>query len=46
MEKYLIQVFYNSDETTFSLSKNSTILKLLQFIEISFEELKNTPLIM
>jgi Fe-S cluster assembly ATP-binding protein len=42
MEKYLIQVFYNSDETTFSLSKNSTILKLLQFIEISFDELKNS----
>ena len=42
MEKYEIKITYNTDETTFKISKTSSLDKLCKFIEMYYEELKMT----
>ena len=42
MEKYDIKVSFNDDSTTFKLNKTSSLDKLIKFIEINFEDIKDT----
>ena len=42
MDKYVIEVHYEEDETTFKITKSSNILKLRNFIEMYYEDLKTS----
>ena len=40
MDKYIIEVTYDEDETSFKISKSSNIIKLRNFIEMYYENLR------
>ena len=42
MDKYIIEVTYDEDETSFKISKSSNIIKLRNFIEMYYENLRTT----
>ena len=42
MDKYVIEIHYNEDETTFKITKTSNIIKLRNFIEMYYEDLKTS----
>ena len=42
MDKYVIEIHYDEDETTFKISRSSNIIKLRNFIEMYYEDLKTS----
>ena len=42
MDKYVIEITYDEDETSFKISKSSNIIKLRNFIEMYYENLRTT----
>ena len=42
MDKYIIEITYDEDETSFKISKSSNIIKLRNFIEMYYENLRTT----
>ena len=42
MDKYIIEIVYDEDETSFKISKTSNIIKLRNFIEMYYENLRTT----
>ena len=42
MDKYIIEIHYDEDETTFKITKSSNIIKLRNFIEMYYEDLKTS----
>ena len=42
MDKYVIEIHYDEDETTFKITKSSNIIKLRNFIEMYYEDLKTS----
>ena len=42
MDKYIIEIIYDEDETSFKISKSSNIIKLRNFIEMYYENLRTT----
>lgn len=42
MDKYIIEIHYDGDETTFKITKTSNVLKLRNFIEMYYEDLKTS----
>ena len=42
MDKYVIEITYDEDETSFKISKSSNIIKLRNFIEMYYESLRTT----
>ena len=42
MDKYVIEVHYDEDETTFKITRSSNIIKLRNFIEMYYEDLKTS----
>ena len=42
MDKYVIEIHYDEDETTFKITRSSNILKLKNFIEMYYEDLKTS----
>ena len=42
MDKYIIEIVYDEDETSFKISKSSNIIKLRNFIEMYYENLRTT----
>jgi len=42
MDKYIIEIHYEGDETTFKITKSSNVLKLRNFIEMYYEDLKTS----
>ena len=42
MDKYIIEIIYDEDETSFKISKSSNIIKLRNFIEMYYENLRTS----
>ena len=42
MDKYVIEIHYDEDETTFKITRSSNIIKLRNFIEMYYEDLKTS----
>ena len=42
MDKYIIEITYDEDETSFKISKSSNIIKLRNFIEMYYENLRTS----
>ena len=42
MDKYVIEIHYDEDETTFKITRSSNIIKLKNFIEMYYEDLKTS----
>ena len=42
MDKYVVEIHYDEDETTFKITRSSNIVKLKNFIEMYYEDLKTS----
>ena len=42
MDKYVVEIHYDEDETTFKITRSSNIIKLRNFIEMYYEDLKTS----